>query len=572
MLLSLSTALVLFLLSGCTPALNDSGNAVASDPAADKPYSSLLDDPGSNALFQFGRANLLLGEGDVDGAIDALQKAIQLDPDAEDLRFMLAEIYSETGRLKEAKRTIEDILIRNPESVKAHQVLGSVALGEGQPDVAADHFRKVLELDPDNQLMALKLSIALVRLGETGQAIDELKQIIVKNPESRPARLTLARLYRDMKLNTLAEEQYRYLIEVLGDYGQACLDLGFMYEEQRDFEEALELFNQALQKNPHDLALRHHIARVYVSMQRYDDALRELELIVQLDAGDLDARRKIGLIYMEQERWDDAISLFRDLLEREPQLDPVRYYLGSALERKEQWQEAYEVFNTIPETSALYEDAVAHMGFLLMQMNRLDEAVALLESQMERSPGRPQVYYYLATIHLSQDQLNEALSVLERGVRQFPEDADLLYQQGITLERIGQHDQALEVMQRVVTLDENYTEALNFIAYAYAERDIRLEEALELAQRALSLKPAAHIHDTLGWIYYRLERYEEARQSVEEARQALPDDEVVLAHLAEIYLSLGETAKARELCHRLLEINPDNAAAKKLLEDLDAAH
>ncbi|MEE4315070.1 MAG: tetratricopeptide repeat protein, partial [Desulfofustis sp.] len=428
-----------------------------------------------------------------------------------------------------------------------------------------------LELDPDNQVMTLKLSIALVRLGEAGQAIDELKQLIDKNPDSRPARLTLARLYREMDLNTLAEEQYRYLIEVLGDYGQAYLDLGFMYEEQRDFEEALELFNQALQKNPHDLALRHHVARIYVSMQRYDDALRELNLIVQLDAGEMDARRKIGLIYMEQERWDDAISLFRELLERDLQLEPVRYYLGSALERKEQWHEAFEVFSAIPETSALYEDALAHMGFLLMQMKRLDEAVSLLERQIGQGPVRPQVYYYLAVIHLSEDQLDEALAVLERGIRQFPDDVVLLYQQGITLERIGRHDLALEVMQRVVTLDENHAEALNFIAYAYAERDIRLKEALELAQRAIRLKPAAHIHDTLGWVYYRLERFEEARQSVEAASQALPDDAVVLAHLAKIYLSLGETAKVRELCLRLLEIDPDSPVAKELLEDLDAA-
>ncbi len=558
---------MIFLLSGCVA-------LVATAPPilpVDTPYVSQLDDPESNALFHFTRAQLLLGDGDVDGAIKALQAAIGIDPEAEELRFRLAEIYGEVGRMKEARRSVEDILISNPESVRAHQILGHIALGNGEPAVAAKHFRTVMELDPDNEMVPLQLSIALVRIGEAGQAIEELKHLLERHPDSRPGRLTLARLYRDMNLNILAEEHYRYLIDNLTDIGQAYLDLGFMYEEQHDWKLALELFNEALQKNPHDFALRHHIARIYVGMKRFDDALRELQTIVHFDANDLEARRKIGLVYMEQERWDDAIDLFKDLLVRDQDIDAARYYLGSSLERTERWDEAFEAFSAIPETSALYEDAVSHMGFLLMQTDRLDEAVSLLEMQMEMGGARPQFFYYLAAIHLTEKRLNEALAVLEQGTQRFPDNTDLLYQEGLTLERMGRHDQAIEVMHKVIALDAKHAEAMNFVAYAYADTNTNLDEALTLVQRAIKLKPAGHIHDTLGWVYYRLGRFEEARQSIEEASRLLLEDEVVLAHLAEIYMSLKAFEQARDICRRLLELDPENTFAKEMLDALDAS-
>lgn len=565
--LLLAAASAVVLTSGCAAAR---GDAATSEPVVESAYVSQLDAPESNALFHFGRAQLLLGEGDVQGAVESLQRAIEIDPETEELRFLLAQIYGELGRVKEARRTVEDVLIRNPASVKAHQVLGNVALGSGEPAVAVEHFRKVMEIDPDNEVVPLKLSIALIRLGEAGAAIEELKRLIANQPDSRTGRLTLARLYRDMDLNVLAEEQYRYLIEKLDGAGQAYLDLGYMYEEQREFDRALQLFEEALRDNPHNLALRHHIARIYVGMKRYEEALNQLQQIVALDAADLEAWRKIGLIYMEQERWDDAVALFHDLLERDPDLDPARYYLGSALEHQQQWQRAFDAFDAIPETSALYADAVAHMGFLLMQMERLEEAVALLERQIEEGRGRPQIYYYLASIHLAENRLNNALTVLTKATAQYPEQTDLLYQQGITLEKIGRHDQAIEVMQRVIELDDNHAEAMNFIAYAYAENDTHLDTALDLARRAIARKPAAHIHDTLGWVLFRLERFEEARAAIAAASRQLPDDEVVLAHLAEVTLNLGEFDKVREICQRLLELNPDNTFAHDMLERLDA--
>lgn len=534
----------------------------------EKPYQSRLDDPESNALYHFGRAQLLVGEGRVEPAIAALKRAIDLDPDSLHLRYLLAQLYAETGNIKEARRTLEDVLIHNPDAAKAHLVLGNMALNNGDPGRAAKYFRRVLEIDPDDSMVPLQLSIALVRNGDADQAIEALKTLLQKEPDSRPARLTLARLYREMGLEVLAEQQYRYLIDNLDNVQQAYLDLGYMYENQQDYESALAMFRQALEINPHDLALRHHLARIYVGMREYERALDELGQIIEADPDDLEARRKIGLIYMEQESWQEAEREFRKIIARNPDLDPARYYLGIALERQEKWSEALRVFSAIAETSALYADAVSHSGFLLMETGRPEDAAALLEDYLAKGEPRPQIYFYLGMIYRSQQRFGEALKVLEQGVQKFPDEVDLLYQQGIVLEQLGRSQQAIDVMLNVIEKNDQHAEAMNFVAYAWAEENINLDRALAFAEQALQLNPAAHIRDTLGWVYYRLERFEDARRQLEQAAQQLSKDFVVLQHLAAIYEKLGQIDRAREIYRRMQQVNPESPLPKEKLDAL----
>ena len=87
-----------------------------------------------------------------------------------------------------------------------------------------------------------------------------------------------------------------------------------------------------------------------------------------------------------------------------------------------------------------------------------------------------------------------------------------------------------------------------------------------MAQRAVALKPAGHILDTLGWVYYNLGRFEEARKAIEEALRLLNDDPVIYEHLGDILLALGKPAAARTAYQKSLELEPDNPSVKDKLQ------
>jgi tetratricopeptide (TPR) repeat protein len=120
----------------------------------------------------------------------------------------------------------------------------------------------------------------------------------------------------------------------------------------------------------------------------------------------------------------------------------------------------------------------------------------------------------------------------------------------------------------VLAIDDQHAEALNFLAYALAVENRDLDEALLYAERAVELKPAPHILDTLGWVYYRLGRLLEALRVIEEASLELSDDAVIYEHLGDIHLALHNVKRARAAFEAALKLQPDNFAVREKLESL----
>jgi tetratricopeptide (TPR) repeat protein len=286
----------------------------------------------------------------------------------------------------------------------------------------------------------------------------------------------------------------------------------------------------------------------------------------------MDASRKIGLIHMEQENWTAAVEVFTALLkshpERHPELWKIQFYLGTALERRGDFPEALDAFREIPTDSELYGDALSHVSYLLYRLGRTKEAISLLEDRLGETVARPELYIYLSSLYLARDEHEAALSVLNKAVEAYPDHAELTYQKGLVLEGMGESSRAAAIMQQTLRLDPDHVEALNFLAYSYAERGRNLEEALRMARRALELRNQGHIMDTLGWVYFKLGRFDEARDALEKAVGMLPADPVVLEHLGDALRALRQDRQARAAYEQALEIAPQSETVRHKIDTL----
>lgn len=552
----------LYLLAGLAGCMASSGDLPRDVGRSPEPYVSQVESSDAKALYFFGEADLKANSGDLEGAADSLSRALEFDPHSAFLRFALAKVYFQLDEEKEAVRTAEDALIQDPSLWEVCLLLGNYYFDQGENEKAAVYFRRVIELAPEQESAYLHLGISLARAGEMDQAVEVIKSLLQRNPESLIAELALARLYREIDLTVLAEQSYRHILSYRPDFEPAYLELGEMYLSKGMKGKALEVYRQALEENPDDSRIRHQVVRVLIGQDRYEEALRELEAILSRNPQDLDALRKIGLIRMEQENWTAAVEVFTTILENHPEPHPerskIQFYLGTALERREDWREALEVFRKIPTESELYGDALSHVGYLLYRLGRTDEAISLLEERLGETVGRPELYIYLNSLYLARDQYEAALSILNKGSAAYPEDAELAYQKGLVLERMGKSSQASAAMQQALRLDPEHAEALNFLAYSFAESGENLEEALGMAQRALELRNKGHIMDTLGWVYFKLERLDDARRALEKAVEMLPADPVVLEHLGDVLRALHLYRQARAAYERVLEIAPES--------------
>ena len=96
-----------------------------------------------------------------------------------------------------------------------------------------------------------------------------------------------------------------------------------------------------------------------------------------------------------------------------------------------------------------------------------------------------------------------------------------------------------------MSLNPNDAVALNYLGYWWADEGRRLDEAIELIKKAVSLYPRSGAYaDSLGWVYYKQEEYDEAVGWLETAIQLDPTDGIIADHLGDAYWQTGRTDEA----------------------------
>ena len=165
-------------------------------------------------------------------------------------------------------------------------------------------------------------------------------------------------------------------------------------------------------------------------------------------------------------------------------------------------------------------------------------------------------------------RLQEAHDVLADGARRFPEDGDILYDQAMVAERLGRHEQMETLLRKVMTLSPDNANAFNALGYSLADRGIRLDEARQLIDRALALRPGdPFITDSLGWLMFRSGQFEEALRTLKEAYDKRPDPEIG-AHIGEVLWQMGQREEALRYFRESRQNEPENDTLVETLKRL----
>jgi tetratricopeptide (TPR) repeat protein len=150
-------------------------------------------------------------------------------------------------------------------------------------------------------------------------------------------------------------------------------------------------------------------------------------------------------------------------------------------------------------------------------------------------------------------------------------NADFYFDYGTAAEQAGQYVKATELFRKSIELDpSNAARSYNYLGYMWIERSENLEEAGQFIHRALEMEPSNGAYvDSLGWLYFRLGKYDEALTELLRAAELLPEpDSVVYEHIGDTYDKLGKKSEAFLYWQKALQLNPQN---KDLAAKLDRA-
>jgi tetratricopeptide (TPR) repeat protein len=273
----------------------------------------------------------------------------------------------------------------------------------------------------------------------------------------------------------------------------------------------------------------------------------------------------MALILIERERFSEAVVRLEDILAIAPDLDKIRYYLGAVYEETKEWTRAIDNYSKVPPSSVYFPESVIHTAFLHKKYGQYEQAMKTLVKAIDQREDVPQFYSFYASLLDDKKEYKKAVSMLTAAVEKFPTHTQLHFFLGSMQDRVGNTDGTIAQMKKVLDLEEDHVQALNYLAYTYAELNQNLPEAEEMVRKALSLKPDdAYVLDTLGWILFKKGDNDGALKYLELAYKKQSDEAIIAEHLGDTYYRMQLVDKAVKMYNKAISLESDNAKASKI--------
>jgi tetratricopeptide (TPR) repeat protein len=267
---------------------------------------------------------------------------------------------------------------------------------------------------------------------------------------------------------------------------------------------------------------------------------------------------------------DDDLSgvYFVLALALDPDLHVARSLWGQSLDNAGRRQEAIAILSRIPDSSEFYATARGQMAWALRREERNQESLAIAADALAHSPNRG-LKIQLADLYRSLDRNGDAerllTEIIDDDAKAGRQDWRIVYARGSTREQTGRWPDAETDLKTALALQPGNASILNYLGYAYIDRGLNYEAALDMIRRAVELEPqSGYIVDSLGWAHYRMGRYELAARFLERAVELSPGEALLNDHLGDAYWQIGRKIEARFQWQRVLKLDPSSAARARI--------
>jgi tetratricopeptide (TPR) repeat protein len=462
-------------------------------------------------------------QGDVEGALAAAQKALEIDPNMKDAKLRVAEILVDVGyrdgdaeKVQSGKQMVEEVLASGTPSASALMVMAKIDLAQQRIDEAIERLRAAIQIDPNNPQAHFVLGTALSVKGEGAEARTELARALEIDPGMLEARRVLARVHASLGEHEYAIEEGRRYLAANPDSTQTRILLAQSLVILRRMDQALAELN-AIPEEERNADVLYALGRVHLAMGHDREARQYLIRAVELMPTHHDILRNLVRLDEKEGRFAESVARVAAAVEAEPENAKLR---------------------TLSGLVALMDDRTA-------------DAEADFKKAIELDPADAAGYEQLARLFAKTGRLNEAVTTYENAIKARPEDPNLHYFLGTLYSFGGAQDKAIARYEDAIRYGPDLPYPKNDLAYIYAESGENLDRALDLAQDAKAALPdTATVADTLGWVLYKRGIPSAAitylKEAVANSQGDIAVSGVSLHHLAQAYEANGDPEMARE--------------------------
>jgi len=465
-----------------------------------------------------------------------------------------------------------------PESDEAAQYfLGFAVLGDDLGEAEA-LFAQRLKAAPVNgrPLLMFQMQQFLLRAKDKAAAFALMERVLQPYLNTQESHLVLAQGANAAGDAERARAEAVKAVAIKPDSELATLTLGQM---QGDLEATQKLFSGFLQKYPAAREVRSAYARLLVEQKQYDQARDQFLILLKDQPDNPGTLYALGIMSLQGQDTKSAEAYLKhyvQVLENQP--DPER-----------DPSKALMLLAQIAEENGDFDGALAWLDKIDGDDARTNLAARLKRAHVTAAKGdiegaRAQLKDITPADQAEQVQILqtegqllrdsgrsvEAFKTLQDGVLRFPNSPVLMYDYALAAEKLGKVDAMETALRKVIESVPDNHHAYNALGYSLADRNIRLDEAFELIDKALKMAPGdPYIMDSMGWVLFRMGKLKEAEQSLRQA-YALRSDAEIAVHLGEVLWTQGDKAGAAKLWREARAKDPKNDALRSTLARLNA--
>lgn len=504
-------------------------------------------------------------------------------------QFLLAEIAAQRGQfglsasayLDLAKRTRDPRIVRRAAEIAFHA---------RQYDAALEAVRLWLTLEPESQQARQMQSTLLLASGR----IDELatgfaRDLAAEGPRVGDALMRLVRAFArypdKIAIQRLLEQltqPYLGLAEAHFVRAQTALGTGDADRARGEIDQALQLrpswelaalfktellpkgaaqldfLKTWLASNPDAQDVRLAYARGLVSEKRYEASRTEFRRLLSASPNNPDMLYAVGILSLQVNDAAEAEQQLKRFVEvGRGDLDPARFYLGQIADQAGRPEDALHWYDQVVEGEHALPAKVRAAQVLLRQ-NKLDEARERLAVARTNAPGDVRLVVAEAQLLRDAGRHADAFAFLAQALDVQPDQPEILYETALAAEKLGYVDVLERHLRRLMVLKPDSAQAYNALGYSLADRNVRLEEAAQLLDKALSLAPGdPFILDSKGWLLFRQGNSSAALEALQKAFAQKPDPEIA-AHIGEVLWALGRPDEALAVWRAAAKSYPSN--------------
>jgi tetratricopeptide (TPR) repeat protein len=571
-------------------------------------------DPTDGALrSEYGE--LLRDLPDYPEAEKQARKAVEFSPKSAGAHRLLGQVILATAKdkahLEEAAAQLKaanELVPSDPQGAVAY---AQVLLRLEKPKEASTVLEEVLDR-ANGPAVLLLYGETLERSGQLQQAEEVYKGLAKLDPENRAALMGLLRVYdRGRQFDKAAPILESFLKLQPGNLGLK-IQYGGLLLRGRRFGEARKVFEDALAADPGNRdALRLYAALLSETREpdKADEVLRKLQM---LEPDDLEIPYRRAVNFLEAHRIPEAEAVLQELRAAlvakkpdAPEIAQVDGQLGYAAYLRKDYAAAtarlephlrgeeglnLQAYNLLLQIARDREDWT---GGLRLAKDAYDKAPKMTQafqanyaefrlrssSAEEQAEGGKMLDVLAAedkagTLAAADawqrlDKYGRAAATARAGLERDKEDPDLLFRLAASLEREKKVSESVDAFEKLLKVRGDHAPGLNYLGYMWADRGENLPRALELIRKAVELEPGNGAYlDSLGWVYFQLNKLDQAEENLRAAAILNPDDATVEEHLGDLFEKKGDVRCARESWKRALTLKPDEDVKRRLDEKL----